>query len=325
MARLIPRIIAIAFTICISSLLIFSQTFTIDGRRLIDANGKEFVIKGINNPHIWFLGKAFNSLETISELNTNCIRIVWMTHGKPGKLDKVIKKCIELEMIPMVELHDVTGKTTNEALMKMVEYFTSCDVKEVLIRYEKYLLLNIANEWGDHTTSSEYWRDTYMQAVDSLRKAGYKATIVIDASGWGQNLQPILDCGKGLLEYDPLHNILFSVHMYGSWNNPETIKSGLQKAYDAELPLIVGEFGYNYNNGENNLKCTVDQQIILETCNRLQYGYMPWSWSGNNEENAWLDLAESKNWKQLTVWGKSVFEGEHGITSTGKKASVFKD
>jgi mannan endo-1,4-beta-mannosidase len=207
----------------------------------------------------------------------------------------------------------------------MAKYYTRSDVKEVLLKYEKFLLLNIANEWGDHNTTSEYWRDAYMQAIDSLRKAGYRTTIVIDASGWGQNLQPILDYGKELLEYDPQHNVLFSVHMYGSWNDPEKIKSELQKAYDAELPMIVGEFGYNYNNGENNLKCKVDQQVVLETCHKLQYGYLPWSWSGNNEENAWLDLTDSENWKELTDWGKSVFEGKYGIIATGIKASVFRE
>lgn len=301
----------------------FSQVFSIQGNELIDANGNEFMIRGVNNPHIWLSNKAFKSLESIAVLNANCIRIVWMAKGKPEKLDKVINKCIELEMIPMVELHDVTGKTTSESLLKMVDYYEREDVKEVLLRYEKYLLINIANEWGDHSTTSEYWRDTYMQAIDSLRAAGYKTTIVIDASGWGQNLQPILDYGKTLLNYDILHNLLFSIHMYGSWNDPEKIKTELRKAYDAELPLIVGEFGYNYNNGENNLKCTVNERMILETCHELQYGYMPWSWSGNNEENAWLDLTDSKDWKTLTEWGKSVFEGEQGIKATGKKASVF--
>ena len=323
MIRKFFRVICIALLLNISYHCTIAQTFSIKGRKLIDAKGEEFVIRGVNNPHIWYPQKSNRSLETIASLNANCVRIVWMTNGKPDILDKIINKCIELEMIPMVELHDATGKTESESLMRMADYYTRSDVKEVLLKYEKYLLLNVANEWGDHSTTSEYWRDAYMQAIDSLREAGYKASIVIDAAGWGQNLQPILDYGIELLEYDPLHNLLFSIHMYGSWNNPQIIKSELQKAFDAELPLIVGEFGYNYNNGQNNLNCTVDQKVILEICNKLQYGYLPWSWSGNNEENAWLDLAESINWKELTDWGKSVFEGEHGIIASGKKASVF--
>lgn len=26
---------------------------------------------------------------------------------------------------------------------------------------------------------------------------------------------------------------------------------------------------------------------------RLGYGYMPWSWTGNNQENKWLDLRQA--------------------------------
>ena len=319
------RLLFLFILLYINILWSFSQVFTVDGRKLIDANGEEFLIRGVNNPHIWFPRHSYKSLETIAAFNANCIRIVWDAQGKPGKLKKIIRKCIELELIPMVELHDVTGKTTTDTLMRMVDYFKRSKVKDLLLRYEKYLLLNIANEWGDHHTTSAYWRDTYAEAVDSLRKAGYTTTIVIDAPGWGQNLQPVLEYGNALLEHDPLHNLLFSIHMYGSWNNAEKIKNDLQKAYEADLPLIVGEFGYNHNNGMNNLGCEVDQKVILETCSQLQYGYIPWSWTGNNQENAWLDMAEPKNWKVLTEWGESVIDGEYGIRRTGEKASVFTD
>jgi mannan endo-1,4-beta-mannosidase len=324
MFRKLLRVTAFTLLLCTTYQWIFAQYFSVDGRKLMDANGNEFIIRGMNNPHIWISGPSYRALDRISELNTNCIRIVWMTKGKSKELDKIIRKCLELKLIPMVELHDVTGGTTSEGVMQMVDYYLRPDIKEVLLAHEKYLLLNIANEWGDHFTTSEFWYDTYKQAVDSLRKAGYKTTVVIDGSGWGQKLQPILDFGSKLLEKDPLHNLLFSVHMYGSWNDAEKIKSELQAAYDHNLPLIVGEFGYNYNDGANNLKCKVDHRVILETCQQLKYGYIPWSWTGNNEENAWLDIADPKDWKTLTWWGREVYEDENGINATGRRCSLFE-
>ena len=119
MVRKFFRVIYITLLLSISYQCTIAQTFSIEGRKLIDANGEEFVIRGINNPHIWFPCKSIRSLETIATLNTNCMRIVWMTNGKPGKLDKIINRCIELEMIPMVELHDVTGKTDSESLCRL--------------------------------------------------------------------------------------------------------------------------------------------------------------------------------------------------------------
>jgi mannan endo-1,4-beta-mannosidase len=159
-----------------------------------------------------------------------------------------------------------------------------------------------------------------MKAIEKLRGAGINVTLVIDGPKWGQDIQPILQYGKALLNYDPCKNLFFSVHMYGLWNSTEAIETNLQKAHDLSLPLVIGEFGYNYKNGENNLKCKADHTVILRKCQELGYGYIPWSWAGNDLNNAWLNLTD---WENLTWWGKEVFEGPNGITSTAKKASIF--
>lgn len=306
----------------LSTIHSFSQGFTISGTKLLDANKNEFIIHGVSNPHIWIPQESFEALDRIAALNVNCVRIVWQTNGKAQQLETIIKRCIELKMIPMVELHDVTGDASGEKLLKTVEYYTQPEIKNILLTYERYLLINLANEWGNHQVTSEYWKTSYQKAVELLRNAGIKTTLVIDGPGWGQNIKPIIEKGNELLNADKEKNILFSVHMYGSWNNSKEIETELQKAHDVSIPLIVGEFGYNFKDGDNNLKCKVDHKTIINTCQELGYGYMPWSWSGNNEENAWLDLSD---WKNLTWWGKEVFEGEKGIIRTAKRCSVFTE
>lgn len=297
--------------------------FTVLGRKLIDAKGNEFIIQGVNNPNIWYPKKAYEALPAIAENNVNTVRIVWQTHGELSLLDSIIAKCIELKMIPMLELHNVTGNSTAVALLQMAGYYVRPDVKAVLDKYKEYILINIANEWGDHNTTGKYWCNSYKRVIDRIRNAGYETTIVIDAPGWGQNITPILDYANELTEYDTLNNILYSVHMYGSWNDEDTIREMLQEAYSKEIPLIVGEFGYNFQNGNNNLKCKVNQQVILEKCYELGYGILPWSWTGNSGGNEWLDLVNSNDWETLTPWGKMVFEGKYGIKNNAKKASVF--
>jgi mannan endo-1,4-beta-mannosidase len=314
----------IALLMTLNIFNISSQNFTVSGTKLIDANGNPFIIRGVNCPNIWLPRHSYKSLEYIANLNSNTVRIVWEMKGKPKQLEKVINRVIELEMIPIIELHDATGNPTVEKLLEVTNYFIRDDVKEVLLKYEKYLLVNIANEWGDHTVNDEYWRDSYFSAIDILRNAGYKTTLVIDAPGWGQKIDPFFVYGKEVLNHDTLENILFSIHMYGSWNDPEKIRNDLQKAYDLGLPLIVGEFGYNYNNGKNNLGCKVDHSTIMVKCNELGYGFLAWSWSGNNKENSWLDLANSKNWNDLNWWGKEIFESKEGISKNAKKSSLFK-
>lgn len=297
--------------------------FTTEKSKLIDADGQLFIIRGMNNPHAWLGEKAYVALDEIKAVGCNTIRIVWNTRGKDADLERIIKRCIELEMIPMVELHDVTGNTSGDRLAEMADWYAEPTRAEMLMKYERFLLLNIANEWGAHNTKADYWQSSYTRCIDTMRKAGYTTTIVIDAPGWGQNIDPIIKNGQKVIDSDPLHNILFSVHMYGSWNKPERIREKLSLCYQKELPIIVGEFGYNYDEGKNNLTCKVDHTVILEVCNSLEYGYMPWSWTGNNKENKWLDLVEISDWKTLTWWGKQVISGKGGITETAQKASVF--
>ncbi|MCG8579772.1 MAG: glycoside hydrolase family 5 protein, partial [Bacteroidales bacterium] len=289
-----------------------------------DANGKAFIMRGVNVPHAWHGEASYKALDAIAANNVNCIRIVWETRLPAQGLDSIIKKCIQLQMIPMVELHDATGDSTATRLLQLAKYFTSDEMLHLYHKYEKYLLINIANEWGEHTMTDEYWRDAYKESIQLLRKAGYRSTIVIDASGWGQNINPILNHGNELIDFDPAHNLLFSVHMYGSWNDKAKIENDLGEAYAKQIPLIVGEFGYNFNKGENNLGCMVDHRQILKTCHNLNMGYLAWSWTGNNEANNWLDMVEYRDWQTPTWWGIEVLESPLGINQTASKASVFE-
>jgi mannan endo-1,4-beta-mannosidase len=207
----------------------------------------------------------------------------------------------------------------------MAKYFVSPEMKSIIKKYNQYILINIANECGDNKLKAEYWRNSYKRSIDLLRGEGYESTIVIDAPGWGQNSAPVLKYGQELIDFDPLHNLLFSIHMYGSWNDKSKIQNDLLLASQKSIPIIVGEFGYNFNDGDNNLKCKVNHQQILKTCNELNIGYLAWSWTGNNEENSWLDLVANSDWEMLTNWGNEIFNSPLGIKETAKKASVFID
>ncbi|MBS2211949.1 cellulase family glycosylhydrolase [Carboxylicivirga mesophila] len=301
-----------------------SHGFTTAAGRLLDANGQPFIIRGVNVPHAWFEEPSYEALSTIAAHDVNCVRIVWETSLPPAKLERIIQRCGDLKMIPILELHDATGDTSAMKLLSLARYFTSADMMQMLKKYKRYVMVNIANEWGDHSVTGAVWSEAYRPCISFLREAGYTSTIVIDAPGWGQNIQPIIDYGQQLVELDPQHNLLFSIHMYGSWNDEQVIEQKLKEVSAAELPLIVGEFGYCFNNGDNNLGCMVNHRQIMQCCEDLGMGYLAWSWTGNNAENKWLDLVEYTDWETLTWWGKEVFDSPHGIRSTAQQASVFK-
>ena len=302
--------------------------FKVDGTKLLDRCGNEFVMRGVNLAYTWFKSSAYTQLEAINKYEANAVRIVLgdgakFTADDAASVRKIIDKCKEYGIVAIVEVHDATGSDDINDLVKAANYFA--DMASVLKGTEHYVIINIANEWGSHKVATHHWLKSYTEAVAMMREVGYKTTLVVDAPGWGQNIKPILKRGRELIENDPLHNILFSIHMYGSWNNPKEITEKLEAAKKENLPLIVGEFGYNYDNGHNNLHCKADHRLIMATCHRLGYGFMPWSWTGNNRENAWLDMVSSSDWKTPTWWGREVIDGEFGIRQAAQRAKVFDE
>jgi len=290
--------------------------YTADGR-LYDAYGNDFVIRGVNNAHAWFDGyaeyKAWQALDNIQSYGANTIRVVWETAAAPTLLEDVLYRIVELEMVPMVELHDATGVRDAARLITTAEYWTRADVLPVLQAFRPYLLINIANEWS----GGEEYLATYQTVVANLRAAGLEHTLVIDASGFGQNAQSLFDSAATLTAADPESNLLFSIHMYDLFEDPARVDTVLNQAVTMQIPLIVGEFGPMLNGK------AVAWQAIMETSEALDLGYLAWSWMGNNVETEHLDMAE--DWEgPLTTWGNDVLNGENGIASTATKASIFE-
>lgn len=300
-----------------------SGFFVVDGR-LYDKFGNDFVIRGVNNAHVWFdtddRWLAYDALDDISDLGFNTVRIVWETNrGAPSLLRQIVQGVVDQEMIPMIELHDVTGSSSAAELMRMAEYYAQGEVRQILLDFEDFLLVNIANEWSG---SSGDYRSAYQSAVQLLRDSGVNHTLVIDANGYGQNADSVLDNAGALLESDPQHNLLFSVHMYESYAGASgrgRVTQVLEQAASAEIPLIVGEFGWQHGTPPQ----AIDAAFIMAECARLHLGYIPWSWKGNSQDLSYLDLAVDWEGQQLTDWGSNVADDPNGIGATSLRASIF--
>lgn len=299
-----------------------ASTFSVDGNTLKDSNGNNFIMRGINMPNIWFDTQSFKDISKSAQYGSNTIRVVWDTSGKASRLDQILAEAKKNKMVIIPELHDVTGNSSSESLQAMANYWSRSDIKSVLNKYSDCVIVNIANEWGEHSTSASYWKDSYISAIRTMRNAGIKGTIMVDAPGWGQNADAIIQEGKQILNSDPQRNVMFSVHMYASFNDSYNISSKLQAMKDQGLCVVVGEFGYNFSNGNNNLGCTVNADEVMKQCNDKSVGYLAWSWYGNDQANSWLDLVN--NWSgNLTSWGQKVFYSPYGIKNTSKTCSVF--
>ena len=273
-------------------------------------------MRGVNNAHIFFdTGArylAWQALDNIAVYGTNTIRVVWNTTGTAALLAEILARIVELKMIPMVELHDVTGLADTTSLLDMAMYYARADVKQVLIDFRAYLLINIANEWSGQSN----YASAYQAAVSLLRTSGINHTLVIDAGGFGQDASTIFANATALTSADPQHNLLFSLHMYNEFPTAASVDAVLGQAVSSSVPFVVGELGNQL------LGVDVAWQEILARCKSLGIGYIAWSWMGNVGATAQLNMAQ--DWEgPLTSWGQSVLIGPNGIQQTAHPAGIF--
>jgi len=297
--------------------------FKVVGDTLYDANGNEFVMRGINHAHTWFRNNMDTALEGIAATGANTVRIVlsdgdqW-TRIPVSEVKQIIDKCKELKMIAVVEVHDGTGKDDVSYLNNAVDYWI--EVKDALIGNEAYVILNIANEWYGSWDNLDKWAEGYKQAIPKLRAAGIKNTIMVDAAGWGQLSNSFIKYGQEVFAADEQQNTMFSIHMYGTaGKNKSTINKAISGAILLDLCLVVGEFGHNHSDGD------VDEATILSMSVEKNKGYIGWSWKGNGGGVEYLDIA--KDWAGTTLssdWGEVLINGKNGIRETSKICSVFE-
>jgi mannan endo-1,4-beta-mannosidase len=304
-------------TFCMS--MIWSQGFTISGTQLIDANGKPFMQRGFAVPLSWFVSDVSSNIANIRKnSNANCLRIVMNTTTADADWQNCVISCIANKMIPEVELHDVTCDTASSSLAAMANWWVS--KKSFLTRPDiaRYILINIANEWGDWAmakNSPVSWRNAYLNAVSIMRKGGIKTTLVIDAPDCGQDLyngSTLKSYAMDVFNSDSLKNCLFTLHLYGEWatgggSNPENLPS-LKKA---GIPIIVGEFA-----------ASVNDTAVMNTCQRNSIGWMAWSWKGNSDPT-YTDMSYDWAGNILTLWGNTAINDPNGLKNTAHIASVF--
>lgn len=299
-----------------------SEGFYTQSGRLYDAKGNEFIMRGVNNPHVWAdIGgqyRAYQALDKIASYGTNTIRVVWETNedgGTPALLRRILYRVVELEMVPMVELHDVTGETSDSRLQEMADYWASAEIVPILQDFKAYVLINIANEW-----SGSNFGGAYSNAISTIRAAGLNQTIVIDAGGFGQDFATISNNASSLMSADSENNLLFSLHMYSQYSSSGAVDGVLDNsALGSTIPFIVGEFGWTLQG------TSVDWRRITQKCQERGFGYLAWSWSGNDQANEALNIVNDWGGNLTPSWGEPIMVSDtNSIQNTAVKASIFQ-
>lgn len=293
----------------------------ISNGRLLEGNGNDFVMRGVNHAHTWYPGEL-QSLADVKALGANTVRVVladghrWSANS-PSDVANVVSQCKANKLICVLEVHDTTGYGEDAAagtLDQAADYWIG--LKNVLAGEENYIIINIGNEpWGN--TDPAGWTDPTIAAIKKLRTAGFEHTIMVDAPNWGQDWQGVMRANaQSVYAADTTGNLIFSIHMYSVFDTAAEITDYLNAFVTAELPLVVGEFG-----GPPDQWGDPDEDTILATAEQLDLGYLAWSWSGNTDPI--LDLSIGFDPNQLSSWGQRIFNGVNGIAQTSKEATIY--
>ncbi|WP_410820986.1 cellulase family glycosylhydrolase [Micromonospora sp. 050-3] len=296
--------------------------FSVAGGKLYDANGAEFIMRGVNHAHTWYPQQT-SSFVDVKALGANTVRVVlssgdrW-TRNTNADVANVISLCKANRLICVLEVHDTTGYGEQSGaitLDRAVDYWLS--LADVLAGQERYVIVNIGNEpYGNQNYAS--WATDNANAIKRLRAGGLTHTIMVDAPNWGQDWSfTMRDNAASVFAADPARNTVFSIHMYGVFDTAAEISDYLGRFRTAGLPIVVGEFGFNHSDGNP------DEDAILAYSQANGIGWLGWSWSGNGGGVEYLDLATNFNPASLTDWGQRLFNGVNGIRQTAREASVF--
>ncbi|GAA3019946.1 cellulase family glycosylhydrolase [Streptomyces fulvorobeus] len=297
--------------------------FHVSAGRLLDANGNDFVLRGVNHAHTWYPGRTAQALADVKALGANSVRVVlstgdrWTKNGTDD-VKAVVAQCKANRLICVLEPHDTTGygeQAGAVSLDRAVDYWT--EVQDAVKGQEKYVILNLGNEPHGNSGYAAWTADT-SKAIGRMRTAGFDHTLMADAPNWGQDWSfTMRDNAPGVFAADPMRNTVFSIHMYGVFDTAPEVSDYLNRFVSRGLPVVVGEFGDAHSDGNP------DEDAILATAERLGLGYLGWSWSGNGGGVEYLDMATGFDASRLSPWGQRIFNGPNGIKQTAEEASVF--
>jgi mannan endo-1,4-beta-mannosidase len=306
--------------------------FVKDGK-LYDAAGVEFRMRGVDKCHY---DAAWPG---IPNTHANTIRWgvpLWLAGSVTGKL---MQDSINAKIVPMAGVWYTAGTYANTDMVTCKDETAplTTAVSQWVAQaatfkpFEKYVLINIANEWGP--SGSVVWRDAYISAVAKLRAAGYLSTLVIDAGGCGQDPTSIANYAKAVFDSDPQQNIVFDIHIYGNWSNgggqswQTDLTRGLDSLAATGLPIIVGEFGAGRNLGGSPTLITPGE--IITAAETRGMGWLAWAWDDPPSNATETDFALSRNGQyassaDLTSYGKDVVENAtYGLLHLAQPATIF--
>lgn len=284
----------------------------------------EFRLRCVNKAHydvkepVWFVDSG-----------ANCVRFaVDLTKPEAGQWAALQSNVMGNGMVPIVGSWIGTCNGDPAVLTSIVDKWVA--QAATWTQLNSIGMINPANEWGPAATTSvavpykpnisvpNYtWRDAYISQIPRLRAAGYTGTIVVDSGSCGQSATLIIRDGADVLAADPLHNLLFDVHIYGGFSYPATASwqadfAGSMAALKATgLPIALLEYGPGRNIGPS--PTLIPPEVVIDLAEANGWGHGAWALDDGACTGA-TDYGFNMKW---TCFGDAAHQGDANYTTFG--------
>lgn len=317
------------------------QTIYVDGSHIMGPCSDTLWLKGVNYaPYNWGYSPAELNISEVAQTGANCIRLPWYynpsgaspiaIYGDLVKLDSALSKSIANDLIPIVELHDLTCQNDTSTLLAMGNWFIQPAVITLIDKYKHSIIINIANEalyvnWaGNPSLAQTRFVNTYTAIVNTIRTAGVTVPIMIDGPDCGTNLDVLSTVGPMLQLNDPVNNLIFSAHAY--WyayanNDSATMQGKINTAIQSGIPFVFGEIA-NLQDDVTMCQYTLNYQPLLNICAAEKIGWIAWSW--DHDGCAARQMSTAGAFSSLTAYGNDLVNNPvYGMLSNPWPRSEF--
>lgn len=318
-------------TLLIHFAFLFAIGAAVQAQNVIHTSGKYILgpcndtleLRGVNYaPYNWGYTLSDLKMDQVAQSGANAVRIPWYQNNPNAPvyvnyvaLDSAISKCIQHDMIPILELHDFTCGNNSTSLIAGAAWWTSSNVLPILQKYKHSLIVNIANEalqvnWASNPTAAlASYKSTYETIITNLRNtSGFDFPLMIDAPDCGTNSDAFITSGTaaGLISFDPQHNIIFSAHAYwyGYANNDSLQMAGkLNNILAANIPFVLGEIA-NQQDDASMCQYNLNYKPLLNYCKAKNVNWLAWVWDHDTCPNR--QISSTGNFANLTAYGNDL-------------------
>lgn len=325
--------------ICISEL--FAQNFRVEGTKIFDPEGNEFIVKGTNvtgKGSLWGNTTITDKSKITDCWKFNTIRIyekLYTTSNVTHQhLLDVLNSFSASKIVCIVDCHDRIGSYyEGSSLTDLKNYFRDL---ATIYKDNPYVWFDICNEPGQSTTNQAKWTTMYQEVIKVIRvEVGNDNIILVEGGAWGQDAgdwgtgnvketnSAILRWGNDVKVFNnkTYSNIVMSIHIYDQYRDggEARIRNYIDAVWAKGHALVVGEWG-NYNNSDVSAASRAFAKVIEDR----NVGRIVWHWAGGDNNKLCTSgggrlINDCTNPTNLSELGRFVWDDNHRAIPTGLK------